>query len=99
MEARLTDGNTIREKLERSIPNGPVGIQNYYFTAAFRLSSGINSDSYCITAIDPNGQTDDVPSNNEKCYSRVDEMTILNPFPNPVSEQSSCIILPIQIER
>lgn len=95
MEARLTDGNTIREKLERSIPNGPVGIQNYYFTAAFRLSSGINSDSYCITAIDPNGQTDDVPSNNEKCYSRVDEMTILNPFPNPVSEQSSFrIILP-----
>ncbi len=95
MEARLTDGNTIREKMERTIPNGPSGIQNYYFTAAFRLSSGINSDSYCITAIDPNGQTDDIPTNNEKCYSRIDELTILNPFPNPASDQANIrIILP-----
>lgn len=95
MEARLSDGNTIREKLERSVPNGPTGIQNYHFTAAFRLSSGINSDSYCITAIDPNGQQDDVESNNEKCYTRTDELSILNPYPNPVSEEASIrIILP-----
>lgn len=95
MEARLSDGNSIRERLERSIPNGTTGIQNYHFTAAFRLSSGINSDSYCITASEPNGQKDDVISNNEKCYTRTDELSILNPYPNPVSDEANIrIILP-----
>lgn len=95
MEARLSDGNTIREKLERSIPNGTTGIQNYHFVAAFRLSSGINSESYCISAINPNGQNDDVSTNNEKCYTRTNDISILNPFPNPTSANFNIrLILP-----
>lgn len=97
MEARMEDGNTIRERLERSIPNGTMGIQNYHFTAAFRLSSGINSNSYCITALDPNGQKDDVSSNNEKCYSRTNDLSIINPYPNPASEEATLrIVLPFK---
>ncbi len=87
MQARLADGNTIREKLERSIPNGTTGIQTYHFTAAFHLSEGINYDYYCISATQPNGQSDDVPTNNEKCYSLIQDLSIQNPYPNPVVDQ------------
>jgi PKD repeat protein len=86
MEARLADGNSIREHLIRPIPNGPGGIQTYTFNAAFRISEGINYDYYCIRAIQPNGETDNVLSNNEKCYSFSQYLSILNPYPNPATD-------------
>ncbi|MBK8362172.1 MAG: T9SS type A sorting domain-containing protein [Bacteroidetes bacterium] len=47
---------------------------------------------YCLRA---EWSKDDVISNNEKCYTRTDELSILNPYPNPVSEEANIrIILP-----
>lgn len=83
MKARLGDGNEINEVVYRSIPNGPAGIQTYYFSAKFQLSSGINTDYYCIKATNPNGDVDDVPGNNEMCFNLDREVSIQNPFPNP----------------
>ncbi len=87
LEARLGDGNSIREQMVRTIPSGVTGNQTYKFNAAFHLSEGINADYYCVRAIDPNNLTDNNLSNNERCFSKKSDLSIINPYPNPVVDE------------
>lgn len=97
MEARLEDGTTIREKNENLIPNGPLGLQVYEFKAAFLISGNTNFDYYCITATDPNGETDNVPVNNERCFNRTVKVALVNPYPNPFTDELTVrLILPYE---
>ena len=74
IEARLADGTNFLEKNISLIPNGPAGVQWYKFHATFLISSSSKLDYYCVKVSEPNGQSDDVPANNEKCFSRIKEM-------------------------
>ncbi|MFN8145402.1 MAG: PKD domain-containing protein [Bacteroidia bacterium] len=97
MEARLEDGTTIKEKYEQLIPNGPAGIQSYLFKAAFLISENSNFDYYCIKASDPNDETDNIPSNNEKCFNRTSNLAFVNPYPNPfINDLTIRLILPFE---
>lgn len=99
MEARLEDGTTIKEKYENLIPNGPAGIQSYLFKAAFLISANSDFDYYCVKATDPNGESDNVPSNNERCFNRTANLAFVNPYPNPFTgELSVRLILPFEDE-
>ena len=70
LEARLDGGSTIQEVSNDLLPNGPTGIQWYNFRAAFLLNEGASPEYYCIRALDPNDESDDVPGNNERCFNR-----------------------------
>ena len=87
LEARLGDGNSIREQMVRTISSGIAGNQTYKFSAAFHLSEGINTDYYCVKAIDPNNLPDNNLSNNEKCFSKKSDISVINPYPNPVTDE------------
>jgi PKD repeat protein len=98
MEARIENGSTIREKLVRRIPNGPEGIQLYYFTASFYLSDPAAPVYYCLKADLPNGAPDDQPDNNEKCFNRSGEF-LMTTYPNPATDQLTIdIVLPSREE-
>ncbi len=86
LEARLENGNTIREELTEPIPNGPLGFYTYRFHASFLLNSGQDFRYYCIKAINPNGFEDNVPENNERCFNLTDDIITIQPFPNPFTD-------------
>jgi len=97
IEARLADGTNFLEKHVSLIPNGPSGIQWYTFHASFLISSSSKLDYYCVKVSEPNGQSDDIPSNNEKCFSRIKEMAVINPYPNPFTDNVIVrVILPYE---
>jgi PKD repeat protein len=87
MIASLDNGNEIKEDLTQIIPNGSGGQISYAFRAAFPLTSADRLQYYCIRAADPNNETDDQPSNNEKCFSRTKESVGIEVFPNPFADQ------------
>ncbi|MFN8181442.1 MAG: PKD domain-containing protein [Bacteroidia bacterium] len=88
LEARLDGGSTIQEVSNELLPNGPTGIQWYNFRAAFLLNEGATPDYYCIRALDPNDESDDVPGNNERCFNRTPNLLISDPYPNPFTNES-----------
>lgn len=97
IEARLADGTNFLENYVSLIPNGPAGIQWYTFHASFLISSSSKLDYYCVKVSEPNGQSDDIPSNNEKCFSRIKEMAVINPYPNPFTDNVIVrVILPYE---
>lgn len=75
-----------------------MGLQVYEFKAAFLISGNTNFDYYCITATDPNGETDNVPVNNERCFNRTVKVVVLvNPYPNPFTDELTVrLILPYE---
>jgi PKD repeat protein len=83
VEARLEDGSIIRESIDQLIPNGPAGKLSYRFNASFLAKPGYSYKYYCVRAISPNFENDDVPSNNEKCFNRTDKLILVNPYPSP----------------
>ncbi len=83
---RLADGTNVLEKYVSLIPNGPAGIQWYTFHATFQITSSTKLEYYCVKVSEPNGESDDVPTNNEKCFSRIKELAVINPYPNPFTE-------------
>ena len=83
MEATLENGNTIREELTDTIPNGPLGYFTYPFHASFLINPGSDLRYYCIHAINPNGLPDNVPENNERCFNLTNDIITINAFPNP----------------
>nr|MBP6335641.1 PKD domain-containing protein [Bacteroidia bacterium] len=99
IEGRLADGTNVMEKYVSLIPNGPAGIQWYTFHASFLISSDSKIDYYCVKVTEPNGEPDDVPSNNEKCFSRIKELAVVNPYPNPfTTELIVRVVLPFEDE-
>ncbi len=83
LEAKLENGNTIRETLNEVIPNGPAGYKTYSFHASFLINSANEFTYYCVRAINPNGEQDNAPENNEKCINLSDETIVFDPYPNP----------------
>jgi len=97
IEGRLADGTNVLEKYVSLIPTGAAGVQWYTFHASFLISSASKIDYYCIKVINPNGEADDFPANNEKCFSRIKELAIINPYPNPFTDQLIVrVILPFE---
>jgi PKD repeat protein len=97
IEGRLADGTNVLEKYISLIPNGPAGIQWYRFHATFLISASTKLDYYCIKVSEPNGEADDVPANNEKCFSRIKELAVINPYPNPFTSKLIVrVILPFE---
>ncbi len=93
MEARIENGSTIRETCEELLTNGPSGIQWYNFRAAFLIGDGPEPQYYCIRAVSPNGETDDIPENNERCFQRTANILIANPYPNPFTGSATLDVL------
>ena len=87
IEARLENGNTIREELSEPILNGPLGYQTYPFHASFLINPGIELKYYCIKASYPNGMQDNFPDNNERCFNLTNDLITINPYPNPFTSQ------------
>ena len=94
MEAELEDGSTISEDYLQLIPIGQSGLQTYAFHASFLLSSQNSFNYYCIRALRPNGENDDVPSNNERCFNLTHQLAGLEVFPNPSFEAFTLRIIP-----
>lgn len=97
IEGRLADGTNVLEKYISLIPTGAAGLQWYTFHASFLISSASKIDYYCIKVSEPNGESDDFPANNEKCFSRLKKLALINPYPNPFTENLSIrVILPFE---
>jgi len=95
MQAQLEDGTVIQESYQQLLPNGSNGIQSYSFVARFNIAPSSNVSFYCVSVIKPNGQNDDVESNNQKCSSLTNEISIMEPYPNPFSDELQVnVILP-----
>ncbi len=95
MEAQLENGMIIKEDVSTSLPNGPGGLQTYNFRSAFLVNAPSTLNFYCIKAYDPNGETDNVPSNNEKCISRNKISPGIETYPNPFTDNLNIrVILP-----
>lgn len=95
MEARLENGSTIKEHSTNLLPNGPGGMQNYNFTAAFQIDPEKSVDYYCIKATSPNGESDLLPGNNELCFNRTSKIIVVAPHPNPFENELNIrLILP-----
>ncbi len=86
MQASIQGGTTIDEHVNTTLPSGPQGIIIYNFAAAFQLSPEQSVSYYCISALNPDGQTDDNPGNNEKCATLTNQFTVVQPYPNPFSD-------------
>lgn len=97
MQAQLQDGTVIQEVYHQLLPNGSNGIQSYDFVARFNIPPSSPVEFYCVSVIKPNGKNDDVQSNNEKCSSLTNEFSVMEPFPNPFTDQLQMnVILPYE---
>lgn len=86
LEAQVDGGTILREKLIRKIPTGPGGQQTYAFSASV-FTGAMNSPLYyCIRAIEPNGERDIDPENNETCNNLSGEPVFIV-FPNPTTSE------------
>ena len=95
ISADVDNGNSIRETYTGFLPNGSQGIRLYNFNASFELTEGMDIRYYCIRVSDPNGEQDNVPSNDEKCSSLESSFSLKDPYPNPfISELTLEMILP-----
>jgi PKD repeat protein len=95
MQAQLEDGTVIQESYQQLLPNGSNGIQSYSFVARFNIAPSSNVSFYCVSVIRPNGQDDDVETNNQKCSSLTNEISIMEPYPNPFTDELQVnVILP-----
>ncbi len=87
MQAQLQDGTVIQEIYHQLLPNGSNGIQSYDFVARFNIPPSSPVAFYCVSVIRPNGKNDDVEENNQKCSSLLNEFSVMEPFPNPFTDQ------------
>lgn len=95
IEASLENGLTIREWYNSIIPTGPGGIQSYNFRAGFLISSSTPLDYYCIRVSEPNGEVDNYPQNDERCFNRTNKLLFAEPYPNPFKDAITIrLILP-----
>ena len=69
IETQLENGSMIREQLIATINNGPDGSVWYPFRSSFYVGSNRDFRYYCVRATEPNGETDVVPANNERCIT------------------------------
>ncbi len=76
-------GSILKEILPATLYSGADTI--YKITPKYDVSK-IKTPSYvCIEAIIPNNEIDAYLENNSQCSSQVDELNIINPYPNPAT--------------
>ena len=83
IEAQLENGTTIQETYVQTLPSGFIGELSLF--TKLDLGSG-QARYYCVHAVEPNGLTDDVPSNNNLCKSLTKEFSVVTPYPNPFND-------------
>ncbi|MBI3500627.1 MAG: PKD domain-containing protein [Bacteroidetes bacterium] len=59
----------------------------YEFNSSFELGDNQKHSIVCVEVKNVNGKQDDVSSNNKKCAAITNEFTLLDPFPNPTSDE------------
>ncbi|MCX6291815.1 MAG: PKD domain-containing protein [Bacteroidetes bacterium] len=84
IEAHIEGGTAIQESYVQTLNNGYSG--QLLLFSKLDLGSG-QARYFCVSAVDPNGSTDDVPTNNEVCKSLTKEFSVVNPYPNPFNDQ------------
>ena len=87
--AELPDGTRIRESWAGILRSGES--IKYDFNASFELRAGVIPQFTCVRAVDPNGEEDDVPSNNNQCEVNVSGFLALEPYPNPTTDQITMV--------
>lgn len=87
MEARVDGGSSLQESVISLLPNGPAGVAMYNFTAALQIPQGVTVGYYCVNALLPNDQADDVELNNVACESFDQKFVVVSPYPNPFNDQ------------
>lgn len=81
------ENSRIRETWSGNLASGAQ--INYTFAASFAVVDESRPVFTCVTAQNPNGESDDVPENNQDCLLEVSELTLVVPFPNPAIDQIS----------
>ncbi|MFH1004764.1 MAG: PKD domain-containing protein [Bacteroidota bacterium] len=80
----LNDGTPIRETWTGSL--SPKTSLLYKFNSSFVVYDRQQFNVVCVEAKNPNGTNDDVPANNKNCTAIKDELILLDPFPNPATD-------------
>lgn len=85
LSAYFDNGTPIHEFwLDTAKPNKPPFA--YQFNAILELVNEQHS-IVCVEVKQVNGKSDDVIPNNKKCTAITDEFTLIDPFPNPVTNE------------
>ncbi|MCB9446949.1 MAG: PKD domain-containing protein [Flavobacteriales bacterium] len=82
---RTDNGHSIREQWTGLIQTGEL--VHYTFVSALELPPSGTFSYICAEAQNPNGETDDVPSNNIQCPADEQQPLLLNPYPNPADDE------------
>ncbi|MBN4051253.1 PKD domain-containing protein [bacterium AH-315-M05] len=85
LHAQINGGIAIREDWAGTLQSG--GYMTYDFNAGFVLPGNFDLRYVCISALNPNNDNDDVPSNNEQCVTFSDGFIALDPYPNPTDNE------------
>jgi PKD repeat protein len=87
LQATLENESTISEAYTDSMPTGALGMKTCYFHASFVVNDVNSVRYYCIKALNPNGQADSHPEDNELCFNLTDQFLFVNPYPNPFQNE------------
>jgi len=60
---------------------------NYAFNSSFEVPDGNSFDVACVEIKKVNGTTEQILPNNKLCTSIENNFTVLNPFPNPATDE------------
>jgi len=91
--ARIQGGTAIMETWTGNLLPGDV--MTYNFTASFQISNSESVNYFCVWVSNPNGQEDEVSSNNDSCIACMNDFALIDPFPNPTtSEMNLWFVLP-----
>lgn len=84
LSAYLDDGTPVKETWTGLL--NPKKYQSYTFNSSFEVLEGNSFDVACVEIKKVNGTTDQVLLNNKLCTSIENDFTVLNPFPNPATD-------------
>lgn len=89
MVLNLGDGKIYREVIEYLAQSQ---VKDYRFTLEAYIPGGNLPDVICVEAIAPayEGNTDSDLSNNTVCNTDVENLKLMQPYPNPATEQLTC---------
>lgn len=92
LEVEMSNSGTVRESWIGVINSGAQ--TGFQFSSSFKVSGGELPDLICVRALNPNGEVDDVPGNNEMCIT-VNEFQLVAISPNPAeSDMNLSFIIP-----
>ena len=92
LKVSLSGNSPVMEPMNIQI--GPGKSFSYQFNSSFEIVGDLLPDYFCVEAENPNGETDDLSTNNSLCYAIKNEFIAFTPYPNPCRERMylECII-------